>query len=157
MAWRDRNIWARVGVVVTSRSLLVSLVAVVVGCAGAEPPAAPIPPVSTGKVRVRVFTEPSPARLLAPAGRFVFVGTDTDLERWDRDGGVLTLSADHGLSGSHVAALAPDPERRWVWILTEGGLGHYDAGADMYSEMPPPAPSVGVDLGALGKDATASL
>ena len=135
----------------TSRSVLAGLVAVVAACSQAEPPAAPIPPVSTGKVRVRVFTEPSAARLLAPAGRFVFVGTDTDLERWDGSGGVLTLSADHGLSGSHVAALAPDPERRWVWILTEGGLGHYDAGAELYSEMPAPPASVGVDFGALAK------
>jgi len=142
---------------VTPRSLLVGLVATAASCTQPEPPAAPIPPVSTGKVRVRVFTEPSAVRLLAPAGRFVFVGTDSDLERWDRDGGVLTLSADHGLSGNHVAALAPDPERRWVWILTEGGLGHYDAGAEMYSEMPPPPPSVGVDFGALARDATASL
>jgi hypothetical protein len=123
----------------------------------AEPPAAPIPPVSAGKVRVRVFTDPSPARLLAPAGRFVFVGTDTELERWDHDGSVLTLSADHGLSGNHVAALAPDPERRWVWILTEGGLGHYDASAELYSEMPPPPASVGVDFTAIAKDPTASV
>lgn len=96
-------------------------------------------------------------RLLAPAGRFVFVGTDTDLERWDLDGGVLTLSADHGLSGSHIAALVPDPDRRWVWILTEGGLGHYDASAELYSEMPPPPASVGIDFGALAKEATASV
>lgn len=141
----------------TPRSLLVGLVATVAACPPPEPPAAPIPPVSTGKVRVRVFTEPSPVRLLAPAGRFVFVGTDTDLERWDLDGGVLALSADHGLSGNHVAALASDPERRWVWILTEGGLGHYDAGAELYSEMPPPPASVGVDFGALAKEATASV
>ena len=141
----------------TSRSLLLGLVATVAACVAPDAPAAPMPPVSTGKVRVRVFTEPSPVRLLAPAGRFLFVGTDSDLERWDRDGGVLTLSADHGLSGSHVAALAPDPERRWVWILTEGGLGHYDAGAEMYSEMPPPPPSLGIDFGALAKEASASL
>lgn len=141
----------------TSRSLLAGLVATVAACPPPEPPAAPIPPVSTGKVRVRVFTEPSPVRLLAPAGRFVFVGTDTDLERWDLDGGVLTMSADHGLSGSHIAALAPDPERRWVWILTEGGLGHYDAGAELYSEMPPPPASVGVDFMALAREATASV
>lgn len=141
----------------TSRCVLLGLLAAVAACPPPEPPAAPIPPVSTGKVRVRVFTEPSPARLLAPAGRFVFVGTDTDLERWDREGGVLTLSADHGLSGNHVAALAPDPERRWVWILTEGGLGHYDVGAELYSEMPPPPTNIGVDLNALAHEPTASV
>ncbi|HEX3764955.1 MAG TPA: hypothetical protein VHW23_39945 [Kofleriaceae bacterium] len=141
----------------TARGLLIGMVAVTAACPAPEPPAAPIPPVSTGKVRVRVFTEPSAVRLMAPAGRFVFVGTDSELERWDGDGKVLTLSADAGLSGSHVAALAPDPERRWVWILTEGGLGHYDAGSELYEEMPPPPASVGVDFVALAKDATASV
>ena len=143
----------------TRRSLLVGVVAAVVavGCAPPEPPAAPIPPVSTGKVRVRVFTEPSAVRLLAPAGRFVFVGTDTDLERWDQNGAVLTLSVEHGLSGSHIAALASDPDRRWVWILTEGGLGHYDAVAEMYVELPSPPPALGVDFAALAKDPTVSL
>jgi hypothetical protein len=137
---------------VTPRCLLVGLVVGAAGCRTPEPPAAPIPPVSTGKVRVRVFTEPSPVRSLAGAGRFVFVGTENHLERWDFDGGVMTLSADHGLTGNHVAALAADPERRRVWILTEGGLGHYDAGAELYSEMPPPPSSVGVDFAALVKD-----
>lgn len=141
----------------TFRGLLIGLVATVAACPPPELPPAPIPPVSTGRVRVRVFTEPSAVRLLAPAGRFVFVGTDTGLERWALDGSVLTLSADHGLSGSHVVALAPDPERRWVWILTEGGLGHYDAGAALYSETPPPPASMGVDFGALAKEATASV
>ncbi|HET7502344.1 MAG TPA: hypothetical protein VFK02_15100, partial [Kofleriaceae bacterium] len=51
----------------------------------------------------------------------------------------------------------PDPERRWVWILTEGGLGHYDAGAELYSEMPPPPASVGVDFGELVKEPAVSV
>ncbi len=137
--------------------MLLGLVACAACMPPEPPPAPPLPPMSTGKVRVRVFTETSPARLLATAGRFVFVGTDTDLERWDRNGRVSTLSADHGLSGSHVAALAPDPERRWIWILTEGGLGHYDASAELYSEMPPPPASFGVDFGALAKEASVSV
>lgn len=141
----------------TSRSLLLGLVAAVAACPAPESPPVTIPPVSTGKVRVRVFTEPSPVRMLAPAGRFWFVGTDTDLERWDGSGQVLPLSAESGLSGSHVAALAADPERRRVWILTEGGLGHYDAGAELYREVPPPPASVGVDFAALAKDPAASV
>jgi ligand-binding sensor domain-containing protein len=139
------------------RSLLLGLVATVAACPAPEPPPVAIPPVSTGKVRVRVFTEASPVRLLAHAGRFVFAGTDSDLERWDGSGQVLPLSAESGLSGSHVAAIASDPERRWVWILTEGGLGHYDAGAELYREMPPPPASVGVDFAALARDGTASV
>src|SRR5262245_56693439 len=113
------------------RCLVAGALAVLAGCPPPEPPAAPIPPVSTGKVRVRVFTEPLPVRIIATAGRFVFVGTDSHLERWDGEGGVLPLSAEHGLSGNHVVALAPDPERRWVWILTDGGLGYYDASAEV--------------------------
>lgn len=141
----------------SSRSLLLGLVAAVAACPAPEPPPVLIPPVSTGKVRVRVFTETSPVRMLAPAGRYLFVGTDSDLERWDPSGQVLTLSAESGLPGSHVAALAPDPERRWVWILTEGGLGHYDAGAELYRELPPPPASLGLDFAALAKDPTTSV
>jgi hypothetical protein len=136
----------------SQRSLLVGLLVAVAGCPAPEPPAAPIPPVSTGKVRVRVFTEPSPVRLLASAGRFVFVATDTDLERWDVNGGVLPLSAEHGLSGSQIVALAPDVDRRWVWILTEGGIGHYDVIAEVYQQLPTPPPSIGLDFTALAKE-----
>jgi hypothetical protein len=104
-----------------------------------------------------VFTEPSPVRLVSAAGRFVFVGTDSDLERWDGDGGVLTMSVEHGLSGSHVVALAPDVERRWMWILTEGGLGHYDARGEMYAELPSPPAAIGIDFAVLAKDGGVSL
>lgn len=141
----------------SSRRALLGLVAALAGCPAPEPPAAPIPPVSTGKVRVRVFTEPAPVRQLAAAGRFVFVGTETSLERWDGEGGVLAMSADHGLTGNHVTALGSDAERGWVWIVTEGGLGHYDASAEVYSEVPPPPSGLGVDLAALAKEGVASV
>jgi hypothetical protein len=98
-------------------------------------------PKPTGKVRVRVFTEPSPVRLLASAGKFVFVATDGDLERWDSDGRVLPLSA----HGNQIVALAPDVDRRWVWILTDRGLGHYDVAADVYQPLQPPA-SLGIEF-----------
>jgi len=134
------------------RTLFVGIVALLAACPPPEPPAAPIPPVSAGKVRVRVFTEPSPVRLLASAGRFVFVATDRDLERWDVNGGVLPLSAEHGLSGSQIVALAPDVDRRWVWILTEGGLGHYDVSAEVFQQLPAPPSSIGLDFAALAKE-----
>ncbi len=98
-------------------------------------------PMPTGKVRVRVFTEPSPVRLLASAGKFVFVATDGDLERWDTEGKVLALSA----HGSQIVALAPDLDRRSVWILTETGLGHYDVGADAFHPLLPQA-SLGIEF-----------
>ncbi|MEJ7601711.1 MAG: hypothetical protein WKG01_27665 [Kofleriaceae bacterium] len=135
-----------------ARTLVAGVLVAAIGCKPAEPPKAPIPPVSTGKVRVRVFTEPSPVRRIAVAGRFIFVGTDRDLGRWDDGGGVLALSAKHGLSGNQIVALATDVDRRWVWILTEGGLGHYDAAREVYEELPPPPVTVGVDYVVLAKE-----
>jgi hypothetical protein len=111
-----------------------------------------MPPVSAGTVRVRVFTEPAPVRILAAAGKFVFVGTDRHLERWDDGGGVLPLSAEHGLPGTAITALATDPERRGVWILTDGGLGYYDAAREAFRELPAPAPALAVDFAALARD-----
>jgi hypothetical protein len=110
-----------------------------------------------GKVGVRVFTERSPVRQLAAAGRFLFVGTETSLERWAGDGAVVALSADHGLTGNHVIALGSDPARGWVWIVTEGGLGHYDANAEVYREMPPPPSGVDVELATLANEGGASV
>jgi hypothetical protein len=135
------------------RSLgLVGLIYVLGGCPPRDPPQAPLPPVSAGKVRVRVFTEPSPVRQLASAGRFVFVATSGDLERWDEGGAVLPLSAEHGLSGSQIVALAPDVDRRWVWILTEAGLGHYDVGAERFEPVLAPPGAIGIDFGVLAKE-----
>ncbi|MGN6110211.1 MAG: hypothetical protein ACTHU0_34215, partial [Kofleriaceae bacterium] len=133
-------------------TLALGLGLLVAGCPPPEPPAAPIPPVSTGKVRVRVFTEPSPVKALASAGRFVFVGTENHLERWDGNGGVLPLSAEHGLTGNQIAALASDPERRWMWVLTDVGLGYYDANTEVYREQIAPPVSMGIDFTALARD-----
>lgn len=136
------------------RLAAVGLVALVAACPPPPPPLppAPIPPVSAGKVRVRVFTEAAPVRILASAGKFVFVGTDSHLERWDDGGSVLPLSAEHGLSGNQIVALAADPDRRWVWILTDGGLGYYDAGKEVYREQIAPPPSMDLDFAALAKE-----
>ncbi|MBA2545138.1 MAG: hypothetical protein H0V17_36180 [Deltaproteobacteria bacterium] len=101
-------------------------------------------PAPSGKVRVRVFTETSPVRLLASAGKFVFVATGGDLERWDTEGRVFPMSG----HGTQIVALAPDVDRRWVWILTESGLGHYDVGADVYQPLMPPA-SLGIEFALL--------
>lgn len=119
------------------------------GCAADAAGPAPIPPMSTGKVRVRVFTEPQPVRALASVGRFVFVGTDNHLERWDGDGNILPLSAEHGLSGNRIVALAADPARGAVWILTDGGLGIYDTTTEAYRELPAPPPTLGIDFATL--------
>lgn len=123
-----------------------------VACTPAAPLLAPIPPMSTGKVRVRVFTEPSPVKTVTTVGRFVFVATDRHVERWDGEGSVIPLSAEQGLSGNQIVAVAPDPDRRWVWILTESGLGYYDAGLEAYRAQPVPPPALALDLAAIAKE-----
>ena len=144
--------WDTVGATVRTRWFYTGLVVMLAACPPPEPPAAPIPPVSTGKVRVRVFTEPSPVRMLASAERFVFVATEHDLERFDDGGGVFALTSTTGLSGSQVLALGPDPERRMVWILTDGGLGRYAVASEVYSEVTAPPAAFGLDFAALAKD-----
>lgn len=122
------------------------------GCPPPEPPAAPIPPVSTGKVHVRVFTEPAPVNAIASVGALTFVATDNELQRWDQDGNVVAMSADHGLSGNHVVAIAADDERKWLWVLTEAGLGHYDAAQEVYAEASAPPAALAIDFAALAKE-----
>jgi len=120
-------------------------------------PAKPLPPVSGGSVRVRVFTEPTPVKRVGTAGRFLFVATDDALQRWDEKGGVVAMNSDHGLPGDHVIALATDSARKVMWILTDGGLGKYDAAAEVYSDVAPPPAALGIDYAALAKEGAASL
>jgi hypothetical protein len=133
----------------------------VVGLAACPPPepVAPksLPPVSGGKVRVRVFTEPTPVKRVGTAGRFLFVATEDALQRWDDKGAVLAMNAQTGLSGDHIVALATDVERKWMWILTDGGLGRYDAGLEVYSELLAPPAALGIDYVAIAKEGIASL
>jgi hypothetical protein len=129
-----------------------SLAALLAACPPPEPPPAPIPPVSTGKVHVRVFTEPAPVTAIVTAGKYTFVATDNELQRWDDEGGVIAMSAEHGLSGDHVVAMAADAERKWLWVLTEGGLGHYDAAQEVYAETAAPPAAMGIDYAAIAKE-----
>jgi ligand-binding sensor domain-containing protein len=91
-----------------------------------------------------VFTEPAAVRSVNTVGRFVFVATDNDLERWDEAGGVLAVSQDHG----RVVALASDPDRHRVWILSDSGLAHYDASSEDYVELAAPP---GIDFADIAK------
>ncbi|MGE3544259.1 MAG: two-component regulator propeller domain-containing protein, partial [Kofleriaceae bacterium] len=129
-----------------SASMLVGVLVVLAACPAPNVPAVAIPPVSTGKVRVRVFAEPSPVRMLAVTERFVFVATETDVERFDASGGVFAMSSNAGLAGRQIVALGPDPEQRAVWIATNGGLGRYDAATETFRAMPMPAPSLGLSF-----------
>jgi hypothetical protein len=134
--------------VVEFRSLVATLL-LLAACPPPEPPPAPIPPVSAGKVRVRVFTDPAPVKTIAAAGKYTFVATDDAVQRWDAAGQVVAMSADHGLPGEHIVALGADAELKRVWILTDGGLGFYDATAEVYSEVSPPPPGLGIDYASL--------
>src|SRR5205085_2450730 len=62
-----------------------------------------------------------------------------------------------GLSGNHVVAMTTDADRKWMWILTDGGLGHYDAGVEVYTEAAPPPSPLGIDYAAIAKEGVASL
>jgi hypothetical protein len=121
-------------------------------CPPPEPPIVPIAPVSAGKVHVRVFTEPAPVTGISAAGAYTFVATENELQRWDAQGNVVAMSADRGLSGDHVVAMADDAERKWLWVLTEGGLGHYDAVQEVFTESVAPPAALAIDFGALAKD-----
>jgi hypothetical protein len=90
-----------------------------------------------GTVRVRAITDPAPVRVLQPAGDYVFAVGPHGIDRWDpKSGDVLPLSQDHGLPGDRVLALAADPERLWLWMATDGGLGYYDVESETFSEVP---------------------
>lgn len=118
----------------------------------------PVPAVSSGKVRVRVFTEPSPVRMLVAAEKFVFVATEHDLERFDDGGGVFALSTTAGLeAGGQVLALGPDPARKQVWIVTDRGLGRYETETEVYSELANPPESIGLAFDELAKSGGASV
>ncbi len=104
----------------------------------AVPPMRPLPPISAGKVRVRVFTEPAAVRALAAVGASVLVATDNGLERWD-DARATTVPE---LEGTRVSALAPDPDASAAWLLTETGVGRYGLATATYAELAPPPPEL---------------
>ncbi len=149
-----RRLWLGLGLRET-----VALIALLVlaACPPPEPPVKPLPPVSGGKVRVRVFTEPAPVKTVGVAGRFLFVATEDALQRWDDKGAVMTMTAETGLSGNHVVAMTTDADRKWMWLLTDGGLGHYDAAVEVYTEVLPPPSSLGIEYAAIAKEGVASL
>lgn len=95
--------------------------------------------------------------MLAAAERFVFVATEHDLERFDDGGGVFALTPATGLSGNQVLALGPDPDRKLVWIVTDGGLGRYETQTEVYSSIDDPPPAIGLDFTTLAKEGGASI
>ncbi len=114
------------------------------------PPIRPLPPVSAGKVRVRVFTEPAAVRAIAAAGTSLLVATDNGLERWD-DARAIEVPE---LEGTRVVALAVDDDARGAWLLSDTALARYDLAAAAYREMPAPTADA---TAAFARDGSASL
>jgi hypothetical protein len=126
-------------------------------CPPAEPPTVPIPPVSAGKVHVRVFTAPAPTTAIAALGEDVFVGTRDGLEHWAAGGHVETVGAEQGLPGTEVVALAAEPERHRIWILTDAALATFDVATNTVKPVDPPPITLGVDYASLARDGGVSL
>ena len=117
-----------------ARRVRIELLAVTAlsACPGAETIAPPLPPVSAGKVHVRVFTEPAPARALEVTSGFALVATDNGVERWDPSNHVVASDA------LVARALALDVDTAFAWVLTDNNLGRDDIDHDTYTELPPP-------------------
>lgn len=124
-------------------------------CAAVEPPPI-VPPVSRGLVQIRSFTEVTAARGIHPLGAFVFVHKGDGLERWDRQGHVLEIAATHGLAGTPPVAVAADPQRQLLWMLSPGELGRYHVGDETYRPLPV-EPPLAEALAELAPDAVAML
>ncbi|MCX5742577.1 MAG: hypothetical protein NT062_08780 [Proteobacteria bacterium] len=122
----------------------------VAGCPASETPIVKLAPITTtsGNMRVRVFTEPAPVRSATAVGKYTFVATDNELARWDDKGEAVSGM----VSGTRVVALAPENAHAKVWILTDVGLGYYDVATEVFTELLPPPPAIGVDYAQLAKD-----
>jgi hypothetical protein len=108
--------------------------ATALACTDPPPPVAPTPP--RAKVRLRAFTETTPVRAIAAVAGEVFVAKGPTLERWPAGGGVVELSARHGLPGPNVLAIAGDEQRRRLWVVTDGGVGYYDLVGETFEALP---------------------
>lgn len=129
------------------RAVVLGLVSFGVLACGPEPRPTPPPQPPRSTVRIRVFTETSGARLLEPMGKYLFAAAGHGLDRWDlASGTVLPMASDQGLPGDQVTALSADPERGWLWIATDGGIGYYDIASGVFNGIPMPPATLGVDL-----------
>ncbi len=138
------------------RSIRIAVLCAVAGCPASAPTVPRVPPVSSGTVRVRTFTEPAPVRMVVAAEKLVFVATGAELERFDDVDGVFALSAAAPIAADGpVLALAADGDRRTVWVLTEHGLGRYDITTAAYRHVA--TPPAEVDLAQLARDGEVSI
>jgi ligand-binding sensor domain-containing protein len=102
-------------------------------------------------MRLRVITDASPIEQMAVVGGFLFAARDKGLDRWSlANGTAISMSSAHGLPGDHVLAMAPDDGRGWLWLVTDGGIGYYEAATEVFSEVAPPTESQRQTLVAAG-------
>lgn len=122
--------------------VLVAVAALVAaaGCPPADLPTPPLPPVSAGKVHVRVFTEPAPARAIATAGSDILVATDNGLEQWDAGGHVT--ADDARIARAFATAVATATTTTKTWLLDDTGVALFDPLANTLVDLPPPPPSL---------------
>lgn len=98
------------------------------------------------RVNVRSFAEPSPVRLVVAAPPYLFSASERGLVRWELDSGQnLQLSAEHGLPGDRVEAMAYDVSRGWLWVATDGGVTRYDVSRGTFNELKAPDSRFGLD------------
>jgi hypothetical protein len=117
------------------------------GACGPEPKPVQPPQGPRSTVRIRVFTETSGARLLVPVGKYVFGAPGHGLDRWDLSNQtVLPMDAEAGLPGDRVVAMSADADRGWLWIATDAGVGYYEVGTGVFSQIPPPPAATNLDL-----------
>jgi hypothetical protein len=126
-----------------SRIVAGATLALLAGCPSTPDPE---PPRRTERVRVRSFTEASAVRQLLVASPYVFSAGDTGLDRWSlRTGEVLHITAEHGLPGERVEAMAHDASRGWLWLATDAGVGRYDLATTTFTTIPPPPSVLGLE------------
>jgi hypothetical protein len=111
------------------RALIVGIVAATVAACG-PPPAAPVAPAAAARLgRVRAFSEHTATTAVAGAGRWLFVGTDDGLLRWDVRAGTHTwVGIEDGLPSRVIDALAATPGGA-LWTATPAGLARGVEGA----------------------------
>jgi hypothetical protein len=100
------------------------------GCP-AEPLPPPLPPVSAGKAKIRVFTEPAPARAIATINSTALVATDNGLELWDPTGHV---DADDTLVARAVVA-----DGAAAWLVTDTSVVRFDPATKQTDTLSAPA------------------
>jgi hypothetical protein len=128
---RDPRVLRRI----SDAALLAALALVAGGCP--RPPVVEEVPVR--QAEVASFSEGSEVRALAVIPPYVFSASRQGLDRWElTTGASLQISAEHGLPGDRVEAMAHDPMRHWLWIATNTGITRYDVQSGTFSELPAP-------------------